>query len=161
MCTEALDVLSIAASKPEALEELLRADLKTKSFSELRVMAEKMDALELLNNPLLQYDRASFREGLAEVLTQTDDGADMLSSVVASYEDVCDEKTLESIVAEAGPSFATPEYYERPFHAYDEGNLCWEHALQPCRGFGAHRCNGAHPLQRPPQQTGCHITLAT
>ena len=69
-------------------------------------------------------------------------------AVVASYEDVCDEKTLESIVAEAGPSFATPEYYERPFHAYDEGNLCWEHALhQPLvsRAVGARNLPGMDP----------------
>lgn len=23
-----------------------------------------------------------------------------------------------------------PEYYTQPFHAYDEGNLCWEAAFQ-------------------------------
>ena len=69
-------------------------------------------------------------------------------AVVASYEDVCDEKTLEAIIAEAGPSFATPEYYERPFHAYDEGNLCWEHALhQPLvsRAVGARNLPGMDP----------------
>ena len=77
----------IAASQPHALQAVLMADLKTKSFAELRLMAEKVDALELLNNPLLQYDRASFREGLAEVLVHTDDGADMLSSILERADD--------------------------------------------------------------------------
>ena len=28
------------------------------------------------------------------------------------------------------PSLQLPSYYTHPFHAYPEGNLCWEAALQ-------------------------------
>ena len=28
------------------------------------------------------------------------------------------------------PSLQLPSYYTQPFHAYPEGNLCWEAALQ-------------------------------
>jgi len=27
-------------------------------------------------------------------------------------------------------SIIYPEYYEKPFHAYDEGNLCWQAAME-------------------------------
>ena len=37
---------------------------------------------------------------------------------------------LDAIIAEAGPGFEVPEYFVRPFHAYDGGNLCWEHATE-------------------------------
>ena len=30
------------------------------------------------------------------------------------------------------PSLQLPTYYTQPFHAYPEGNLCWEAALQVC-----------------------------
>ena len=29
-------------------------------------------------------------------------------------------------------SLQLPAYYTQPFHAYAEGNLCWEAALQVC-----------------------------
>lgn len=28
------------------------------------------------------------------------------------------------------PDLALPDYYTQPFHAYRDGNLCWEAALQ-------------------------------
>ena len=31
------------------------------------------------------------------------------------------------------PSLQLPAYYTQPFHAYPEGNLCWEAALQVLR----------------------------
>ena len=49
--------------QPHVMANELSAELKGKSFRELRLMAEKLDALELLNNPLVQYDRAACREG--------------------------------------------------------------------------------------------------
>jgi ubiquinone/menaquinone biosynthesis C-methylase UbiE len=27
-------------------------------------------------------------------------------------------------------NYSVPEYYQRPFHAYEEGNMCWEAALE-------------------------------
>ncbi len=28
------------------------------------------------------------------------------------------------------PTVSYPDYYQRPFHAYEQGNLCWEAALE-------------------------------
>ena len=69
---------------PRAMHAALETELKLKSFAELRVMAEKMDAYQLLHNPLLQYDRASFREGLAELLSQSDDGGSVAIGLLES-----------------------------------------------------------------------------
>jgi len=62
---------------------------------------------------------------------------------VAALESVCKEERLAAIVAEK--EVITPEYYYRPFHAYDNGNLCWEHAChQPLvsRAVGARNLPG-------------------
>ena len=37
------------------------------------------------------------------------------------------ENLLDSI---ANPEIAYPDYYQVPFHAYDEGNLCWQAAFE-------------------------------
>ena len=69
---------------------------------------------------------------------------------VAALEDVCTDERLDAIVAEAGPAFVTPAYYRRPFHAYDDGNLCWEHAChQPLvsRAVGARNLPGMAPAE--------------
>ena len=34
------------------------------------------------------------------------------------------------------PNLQLPAYYTQPFHAYPEGNLCWEAALQVCGLLG-------------------------
>ena len=68
----------LAANKFRGSRRMLRAELvkelKTKSFDEMRRMAAAMDAQQLLRNPLLKYDRATFREELAELLLDADDG---------------------------------------------------------------------------------------
>lgn len=35
-----------------------------------------------------------------------------------------------AIKAIEDPSLSYPSYYTQPFHAYSEGNLCWEAALE-------------------------------
>ncbi len=37
------------------------------------------------------------------------------------------EQTLADI---ANPNITYPDYYQKPFHAYDEGNLCWPAAFE-------------------------------
>ena len=37
------------------------------------------------------------------------------------------EAELEAV---RDPSLQLPEYYTEPFHAYPEGNLCWDAAMQ-------------------------------
>ena len=37
------------------------------------------------------------------------------------------EAELEAV---RDPSLQLPEYYTQPFHAYPDGNLCWDAALQ-------------------------------
>ena len=69
---------------------------------------------------------------------------------VTALDDACRSERIDALVAEAGPAFETPEYYRRPFHAYDEGNLCWEHAVhQPLvsRAVGARNLPGLPPAQ--------------
>jgi len=36
----------------------------------------------------------------------------------------------EAIAHLSNPDIAYPDYYQRPFHAYDEGNLCWPAAFE-------------------------------
>jgi hypothetical protein len=83
----------------------LNEELKGKSFAELRLMAEKLNAGELLYNPLIQYDRASFREALAEVLMRSEDGAQgltdlLLSAAHAEAEEAHDESSMERAAGE-------------------------------------------------------------
>ena len=82
------------------------------------------------------------------VVASESTGVDWDASV-AALEDACNKDRLEAVVSEAG-SLETPEYYRRPFHAYDEGNLCWEHAChQPLvsRAVGARNLPGLPPSQ--------------
>lgn len=43
-----------------------------------------------------------------------------------------DAQDWDAALAEllASTSVETPEYYRRPFHAYSDGNLCWEAAWE-------------------------------
>ena len=72
------------SQQPHVLMNELNLELKGKSFSELKLMADKLGAGELLYNPLLRYDKASFREGLAELLVHSDDGGAMLTELLIS-----------------------------------------------------------------------------
>lgn len=65
---------------------------------------------------------------------------------------------LEKAIAQAGPEETLasitnpkitdyPDYYKQPFHAYDEGNLCWEAA------FEAESANHAIALRVWPKET--------
>lgn len=47
---------------------------------------------------------------------------DALKALVPSW-----QAELEAIT---NKSIKYPDYYTQPFHAYDEGNLCWEAAFQ-------------------------------
>ncbi|MEL7071606.1 MAG: class I SAM-dependent methyltransferase [Cyanobacteria bacterium J06581_3] len=44
-----------------------------------------------------------------------------------AYETSGIEQTLKEV---ANPSIKYPDYYQVPFHAYDEGNLCWPAAFE-------------------------------
>jgi hypothetical protein len=90
--------LRVHSAEPSVLLGELREDLKKKSFAELEQMAKKVEAWELLANPLVRYDRASFREGLAEVLVETDDGADVLASLL---HDAASRAEAEAVAATA------------------------------------------------------------
>ena len=40
------------------------------------------------------------------------------------------DAVVAAIANENGPSFSVPEYYKQPFHAYDDGNLCLQAAVE-------------------------------
>ena len=63
------------SSRPSNLKRELITELRTKSFDEMRRMAASLgdEAYELLHNPLISYDRATFREELAELLVNSSD----------------------------------------------------------------------------------------
>ena len=70
---------------------------------------------------------------------------------VAALQDVCVDASLAAVKQEAGESFVTPAYYRRAFHAYDDGNLCWEHA---CHQPLVSRAVGARNLPGLPAEDG-------
>ena len=37
---------------------------------------------------------------------------------------------LVTFLQVVGPSLEMPAYYRQPFHAYKDGNLCWEAAVE-------------------------------
>ena len=72
------------SSQPHVIQQELHAELRGKSFMELRKMAEAIHEGEmLLCNPLLQYDRAAFRDALIELLMRSEDGGEVLNTLVA------------------------------------------------------------------------------
>ena len=40
------------------------------------------------------------------------------------------DAVVAAIANENGPTFTVPEYYKQPFHAYDDGNLCLQAAVE-------------------------------
>jgi hypothetical protein len=42
------------------------------------------------------------------------------------------EKNFDSLKR---PQVVVPTYYEKPFHAYDQGNLCWQAAFEVTYDF--------------------------
>jgi hypothetical protein len=62
----------LSQATPHVLHRELNAELKSKSMTELRLMAERIhEGEELLVNPLLSYDKATFREALAELMMKS------------------------------------------------------------------------------------------
>ena len=56
-------------------------------------------------------------------------GVDMEADVAALRTAVPSWETeLEAVESQ----LILPEYYTRPFHAYPDGNLCWEAAFEVC-----------------------------
>ena len=73
----------LTSQEPHVLLHELNAELRTKSFVELRKMAEQIDeGAELLWNPLLQYDKSAFRQALADLLIRSDDGGVVLNELI-------------------------------------------------------------------------------
>ena len=85
----------LSHAQPHVVLHSLNEELKGKSFSELKLIAEKLDAAELLYNPLMLYDRAGFREGLAEVLLHAEDGADALTDLLQLHAIETDDAQTE------------------------------------------------------------------
>ena len=44
----------------------------------------------------------------------------------------------EQLVQVLDKSLRYPDYYTKPFHAYNDGNLCWEAAFQVSISFKAY-----------------------
>lgn len=42
------------------------------------------------------------------------------------------------------PDLEMPEYYLKPFHAYKEGNMCWESAMEVRREGGEEEGGSLH-----------------
>ena len=47
-----------------------------------------------------------------------------------NYEELENSEVKELYNAIADPDLVYPDYYQVPFHAYDEGNLCWKAAFE-------------------------------
>lgn len=46
------------------------------------------------------------------------------------YEELAAAGIDEQIMSNTNPAVCYPGYYQRPFHAYERGNLCWEAAFE-------------------------------
>ena len=58
------------------------------------------------------------------------DEVEALRSLVPSWDEQLEEVQDKCLTY--------PDYYTKPFHAYDDGNLCWEAAFQVkhgCQGY--------------------------
>jgi hypothetical protein len=69
------------------------------------------------------------------------------------------------VLAEGEETASVPAYYTEPFHAYEEGNLCWEAALEGeiasravgARNFPDYGADG-EPSARMPSAPACIVT---
>ena len=82
-------------------------------------------------------------------------GLDWAASVRALQDDgTCSQANVDAVVAENEPPVAIPAYFQQPFHAYDDGNLCWEHATEQSLASAA---VGARNLPGLPPEEGEEI----
>ena len=47
-----------------------------------------------------------------------------------SYQDLEQSSIKDSLDSVTNPAVVYPDYYQVPFHAYDQGNLCWDAAFE-------------------------------
>lgn len=47
-----------------------------------------------------------------------------------NYQELAVSGVKEEVTEITNPSIVYPDYYQQPFHAYDEGNLCWDAAFE-------------------------------